>query len=65
LLAAITGPARPKHFRAERTIGSLSPNICIYLYIYIYIYISKQNLEGPEAEDAAIHICIYIHSLTV
>ena len=42
-----------------------SPNICIYLYIYIYIYISKQNLEGPEAEDAAIHICIYIHSLTV
>ena len=31
---------RPEYFRAERTIGSLSPNICIYTYIYM----SKQTL---------------------
>jgi hypothetical protein len=31
---------RPEYFRAERTIGSLSPNICIYTYINM----SKQIL---------------------
>ena len=36
----ISGPAELKHFRAERTIGFLSPNICIYTYIYM----SKQTL---------------------
>ena len=31
MLAAVTGPARPKQFRAERTMGLLSPHICINL----------------------------------